>query len=42
MIERTEKRFGLKPEWLVGDTAYADARPNFHWEEEARRASELA
>jgi len=26
MIERTEERFGLKPERLVGDTAYGAAR----------------
>jgi hypothetical protein len=25
MIERTEERFGLKPERLVGDTAYEAA-----------------
>jgi hypothetical protein len=25
MIERTEERFGLKPERLVGDTAYGAA-----------------
>ena len=22
MIERTEQRFGIKPAWLAGDTAY--------------------
>src|SRR5690242_836685 len=27
MIERTEERFGLKPERLVGDTAYGVIRP---------------
>ncbi len=30
MIERTEARFGIKPEWLVGDTAYGSA-PNLDW-----------
>ena len=25
MIERTEERFGLKPEWLTADTAYGTA-----------------
>jgi hypothetical protein len=25
MIERTETCFGIKPEWLVGDTAYGSA-----------------
>lgn len=30
MIERTEERFGLKPEWLVGDTAYG-AAPMLNW-----------
>ena len=30
MIERTEKRFGLKPERLVGDTAYG-AAPMLNW-----------
>ena len=36
MIERTEERFGLKPERLVGDTAYG-AAPMLNWlvEEEA-------
>jgi transposase len=24
MIERTQTRFGIKPEWLAGDTAYGD------------------
>jgi hypothetical protein len=28
MIKRTEACFGIKPEWLVGDTAYGSA-PNF-------------
>src|SRR5215510_5992380 len=30
MIERTEARFGIKPEWLVADTAYG-AAPNLDW-----------
>jgi transposase len=30
MIERTEERFGLKPERLAADTAYGSA-PNLHW-----------
>ena len=30
MIERTEQRFGLKPERLVGDTAYG-AAPMLNW-----------
>jgi hypothetical protein len=30
MIERTATRFGIKPEWLVGDTAYGSA-PNLDW-----------
>jgi len=30
MIERTEETFGLKPEWLVADTAYG-AAPNLHF-----------
>src|ERR1700686_1169789 len=30
MIERTEERFGLKPERLVGDTAYG-AAPMLKW-----------
>jgi transposase len=30
MIDRTEKRFGLKPERLAADTAYG-AAPNLHW-----------
>ena len=30
MIERTEDRFGLKPERLVGDTAYG-AAPMLNW-----------
>jgi Transposase DDE domain len=30
MIERTEATFGIKPEWLAGDTAYGSA-PNLHW-----------
>ena len=30
MIERTEERFGLKPERLVGDTAYR-AAPMLNW-----------
>jgi Resolvase, N terminal domain len=39
MIERTEERFGLKPERLVGDTAYG-AAPMLNWLVE-RRASRL-
>jgi hypothetical protein len=30
MIERTEATFGIKPEWLAGDTAYGSA-PNLEW-----------
>jgi transposase len=30
MIERTEARFGMRPEWLVADTAYGSA-PNLDW-----------
>jgi transposase len=30
MIERTQARFGIKPEWLAGDTAYGSAA-NLHW-----------
>src|SRR5580704_18041381 len=30
MIERTEACFGIKPEWLVGDTAYGSAA-NLDW-----------
>jgi transposase len=30
MIDRTEERFGLKPERLAADTAYG-AGPNLHW-----------
>lgn len=30
MIERTEKTFGIKPDWLVADTAYGSA-PNLHF-----------
>jgi transposase len=30
MIERTEARFGIKPEWLAADTAYGSAR-NLDW-----------
>jgi transposase len=30
MIERTEACFGIKPEWLVADTAYG-AAPNLNW-----------
>jgi transposase len=35
MIERTEERFGLKPERLVGDTAYG-AAPMLNWLVEAK------
>lgn len=30
MIDRTEQRFGLRPEWLAGDTAYGSAQ-NLGW-----------
>jgi transposase len=30
MIKRTEACFGIKPAWLVGDTAYGSA-PNLNW-----------
>jgi transposase len=30
MIDRTEARFGIKPEWLAADTAYGSA-PNLEW-----------
>ena len=30
MIERTEERFGIKPEWLAADTAYGSAA-NLNW-----------
>jgi transposase len=30
MIERTEERFGLKPKWLAGDTAYGSGK-NLNW-----------
>jgi transposase len=30
MIERTELRFGLKPKWLAGDTAYGSGE-NLNW-----------
>src|SRR5438067_5588414 len=30
MIERSEKTFGIKPDWLVADTAYGSA-PNLHF-----------
>ena len=30
MIERTERTFGIKPDWLVADTAYGSA-PNLHF-----------
>src|SRR5215475_6041918 len=30
MLKRTEACFGIKPEWLVGDTAYGSA-PNLDW-----------
>jgi transposase len=30
MIERTQARFGIKPEWLAADTAYGSAR-NLDW-----------
>jgi hypothetical protein len=30
MIKRTQACFGIKPEWLVGDTAYGSA-PNLEW-----------
>ncbi len=30
MIDRTEQRFGIKPKWLAGDTAYGSAE-NLGW-----------
>lgn len=30
MIERTQQRFGIKPDWLAADTAYGSA-PNLNW-----------
>src|SRR4051812_28728426 len=30
MIDRTEERFGLKPEWLTADTAYGSGK-NLNW-----------
>ena len=30
MVDRTERRFGLKPKWLAADTAYGSG-PNLHW-----------
>ncbi len=30
MVERTEQRFGLKPKWLAGDTAYGSGK-NLNW-----------
>lgn len=30
MLERTEQRFGLKPKWLAGDTAYGSGK-NLNW-----------
>jgi len=30
MIEQTEQRFGLKPKWLAGDTAYGSGK-NLNW-----------
>lgn len=30
MIDRTEQRFGIKPEWLAADSAYGSA-PNLAW-----------
>jgi hypothetical protein len=30
MIDRTEQRFGVKPEWLAADSAYGSA-PNLAW-----------
>ena len=30
MIDRTEARFGIKPDWLAADTAYGSA-PNLNW-----------
>ena len=38
MIERTEERFGLKPERLVGDTAYG-AAPMLNWLVEERASA---
>jgi transposase len=36
MIERTEARFGIKPEWLAADTAYGSAA-NLDWLVNAQR-----
>ena len=41
MIERTEERFGLKPERLVGDTAYG-AAPMLNWLVERRVSRHLS
>ena len=30
MIDRTEERFGLKPDWIAADTAY-DSSDNLAW-----------
>ena len=30
MVERTEQRFGIKPKWLAGDTAYGSGK-NLNW-----------
>ncbi len=35
MIERTQQRFGIKPDWLAADTAYGSA-PNLNWLEEEK------
>ncbi len=37
MIERTEATFGLKPDWLVADTAYGSA-PNLHFLVDEKRS----
>lgn len=36
MIDRTEKRFGIRPEWLAADTAYGNAE-NLGWLVEHRQ-----
>ncbi len=36
MIDRTEKRFGIRPEWLAADTAYGNAE-NLGWLVEERQ-----
>ena len=40
MIERTEKTFGIKPDWLVADTAYGAAQ-NLHFLVDVMKSSRL-